>query len=897
MSSYATQATPSVSETDALQAVVRINGNAVDFAQCLSIEKNAGAITPTKAYIRIGGNGFDVSGCITLNAFEYGFGSWAKVEIIIGSETLFVGMVQFRRDKGSQNQVIYECWDHRYLLSLIPVYGCLVYDNEQDKVIFLDRYINRTNPDGSMNCIGATLPGSSRVVPVFSSFEDQGIGFNLATSDTTLVKGQIGSWTPTKYAQYLCALVNLVPGTVDGTSVPNWRYLNPSTSPLVWDLGATLFDADPDSAMSHKMPDTTFNGKTMQLALEETLKIGAAYGMSSNIIAGSSGAKQHISFYPRVKDYAPTPVDLRFQRGGPAGDIKTIVDFELEEDATQVREAGFAQGAPRRVESEFSCTGPTPISTDTLKPAWTKDQVDALVKMQVGAKGSDGKLYAYRPMSIPAVGQLWSTVGYELCDGTAGTPLLLAKTKESLQAIRQLLPEPYRAFYVDSVAAYLAGILKGVNNIYQNTTIYPFQHQPRHILPTQLQPYVGPSGQKLRENFPLRVQVDTANDGKFHDVTHNSGARPELNGLIFFDGLTDQIAGNDNLYTGNLVNDPANVKLRSIKLNCAVAFDQRSSGYDAFSAGDVDPQVADMIGGPGVLYIDAPQGWKENHQINSSPAVASSYPSAVGGNVTQPIAGRFLENDTGALVEHAGRRRIKQQYKMRKSSWVFPSIRTEYDIGQFIHNIAVTGQEGDVAYTIDAPMEKITIDFVNQETVYGGLLSTGPAAKATRRFPATNVPKVQGNFNAVTNSPSGNGNLNATFTPDSKVADKNTPFNAETFKTGNDAKLEQRNQKLDAGKEANSERVKARDDKQKDSNVKNNERVAARHDRDNANNEKFTADANNPNRKPGVQVPAPPTMRGVADKAASTPAPAPKTTPIPAPADGMGIDRFGYPTE
>lgn len=896
MSSYATQGTPSVSETLALQATVKINGAVCEFAQCLSFEKNAGAVTPHKAYIRIGGNGFDVSGAITLNAYDFGFGSWAKVEIIIGGETLFIGMVQFRRDRGSANNVIYEAWDFRYLLSLIPVYGCLVYDNEQDKVIFVDRFINRMNPDGSMNCIGATLPGSSRVIPVFSSFEDQGIGFNLATQDTTLVKGQNGSWTPSKALQHFCALANLAPGAVPGTQVANWRYLNPKNCPLVWDIGATLFDADPDMAMSRKMPDTTFNGKTMQLCIEETLKIGAAYGMSTNIAADNGGAKQHISFYPKTKDYAPKPVDLRFQRGGPAGDIKTIVDFELEEDATQVREAGFAMGAPRRVESEFSCTGVAAISTDTLKPAWTKDQVDALIKMQVGAKGSDGKFYAYRPTSIPAVGQSWSAVGYQLCDGTAGAPILLAKTKESLQAIRQVLPEPFRAYYVDSVACYLAGILKGVNNIYQDSTIFPFLHQPRHILPTQLQPYVGPSGQKLRENFPLRVQVDTANNGKFHDVTHNSGARPELNGLIFFDGLTDDIAGNDNLYKGSLINDPKNVVLRAIKLNGGVAFDQRSSGYDAFSAGDVDPQVADMIGGPGVLYIDAPQGWKENHQINSSPSVASSYPSAVGGNVEQPIAGRFLENDTGALVEHAGRRRIKQQYKQRKSSWVFPSIRTEYDIGQFIHNIAVTGQEGDVAYTIDAPIEKITIDFVNQETIYGGLISTGPTAKSTRKFPATNLPKINNTFNAVTQSPS-----TTPTVPTSKVADTSTPttFNPETFKAGNDAKIAARNDKLEQGKAANADRVKARDDKQAESNKANNERVAARHERDNTNQEKFTADAGNPERKQGVSIPKAPSNRGIADTVTPTPA-APTETkrkPIPQGADGMGIDSMGYPTE
>lgn len=764
MSNFASTNSAPTTESLALYATVSINGAVVPFATCEAIDFNAGPIYPHKAYIKINAD-FDFIGNVTLNAINYGFTRWSKVDIAIGDEIIFTGFLAFRRDEGGNNSLIWEAWDFKYLLRLIPIRGCVVFDDRDDTLKFISRYIMRMNPEGGKNCTGAEVPGVNGLCPVFTIYEDAGIGFDFSTEDSTLAKFATSSWTPKKALQYLCMLSQLKKGSIPGTSGPEWRALQPS-APLVWNFGTVSFDTDTNQVMSKKLSDTTLQGKTIQYGIEEILKIaGDDFGMSSNCGADSTGAsKQNIIFYPRNPDYASSKVSLLCERGGPATDCKSITDFHVEDDSTEVRESAVCEAAPVRVESSWILTGrlkdgngkPTgPLfqPTDTFIPAWDQFEEAALIKMQLGQTlVPNGPPYALRPVTIPTEenGLSWSDVTYEICDGSNPRPLIFAKTKESLQMIRQILPKPFRCFYIGTQAAYDSGALKGVNNIYENQADYPILKAPRPFLPTQLQPFVTSDGTSLREDFPIRVRVDNGDgtNSHFHDVTANSGMRIEHNGFIFFDGLCDDIPGvNDQLYLGSLINAPDKAVMKAIKCNAAVPLDTRLKGYSEFAAGDVDPQIASFIGGPALIYVDSPEGQKQNMQIKSEPVEISHFPDPSTGTIPSPIAGRFLENDQGAMDLNASRKRNSKQYAIKKSSWTFPTVRTEYQIGQMIEKIQVRGQNGDNPYLINYPIEKIYLRFsAPQETVYGGFLSNSPSGKATRKLPVSQPKTGTGNL-------------------------------------------------------------------------------------------------------------------------------------------------------
>ena len=165
MPAFAELTTSSQVELSAAGAVVTSltpggGGNCFDYAQVLRIE-HSGGIIPGKAFISVRNlSAPDENGLVTLqnsgplapNNLKF----WSRIKIISNGATVFIGALMKRRDSISGNSVLLEYWDDRWLLSKIPVRGCLrVYDNYSQSVKFLPRYICRTNPGGYKNCTRA----------------------------------------------------------------------------------------------------------------------------------------------------------------------------------------------------------------------------------------------------------------------------------------------------------------------------------------------------------------------------------------------------------------------------------------------------------------------------------------------------------------------------------------------------------------------------------------------------------------------------------------------------------------------------------------------------------------------------------------------------------------------
>ena len=770
MSAYGTAPVTANVERTAVTPTVKINGGLLPWASCSEINHSAG-ITPTKAIITIAGN-FDLSTNVTLNGVSFGFKNGARCEVREGDILSFVGFLQKRRDVGQGNQVRWEAWDAvRVLLSKIRVRGALVWDKADSTTKFLTRFEARTNPKGAKNCIPVKIAGINGLVPVFSAHAEQTAAYDDRTDDEAMTEGVVGSWTPAKFARYLAAVANLAPGVIAGTNTRNWRYLK-SDALAKWDPASCDFvgtaAGSTDSTMHKKMPDQSFRGQTILAALIRTLEIGGTYGLGVTFGESSSGgAKANVSFYVKDSSYATSKIDLFLQRGGDVSNINSVVDFELEEDCSEVAETVIADGAVRKLETTIQATPTfgtnawTASANDTARPGWDSDEQTAF---QLIIKG-DGT-NAYRVTQIPdkSRGETWCT-GSSLNNSAVATDIG-AKTSAALALARQYLPRVWKTIIIDSEKLFTTGPLAGVGSAFSDTSTYPYLKVRRPVLAELLQPFVDDNNKITRDHFPIRIQIKKSADDPWQDVKFNSGLEVKADGSIHLHGLTDDISTSDdeNIYDGSLVSDPENVTPRHIKITLATVFDHRVEGIADGTSGQIDGSIRDALGGGAVHYVDSPDAWREEHQYSSEVTSATLYPAEDGQGGTSSLT-RKLRDDSAAAQGHAQRRLSSQKWQRRMSSWAMSGIRNEFKVGMYIEKVKVSGQSGDVDYVVQAPIEELTFSYMNQMTNIGGLLSeavSGGTAKAAFAPGAAQTGASGGSSSpAASGSPAFSGGANA----------------------------------------------------------------------------------------------------------------------------------------
>lgn len=743
-------------------------GGAFEFAEVLEIRLSTG-VTPSKAIISFrSASAPDEKARVTMNkngldpeTLKY----WSRVNIKYNGQFIFIGNLMKRRESTDAEAVVFEYWDDRQFLARMPLRGCYVYQSYANApgVKYLERYVPFVNPDGRKNCCRTAKDNNAYVFTSLSELLTQTLTSDQPVlDDSGSAPGQSILWTPERFLSYLCAAANANPPAVyKGT----WCQID--SNKLVWDSSSIQFQS---GTMRNMMPPISFLGKRMLEAIQVTLDVSGEYGMHLDL---SNGTTSYLEFHPRTAALASAPKSIFLQRSGSATDIKTAYKGSAETDASDTTAGTLVLGNPPEIESKFSCivnilNGRSFVdeSESTLLPAWTRvgDSTGNTTQnekateeygfLQIIKTGFSVKLVngAYTPdKALPG-----ST---DNGDGTSS----LAHTKQALNFARQSFAKPFRCFQIRAGqdSAPLTGILNGFNGKYQN---YPVLLDFKTPLHEQLQPYfdsaaiAGPIRGLLR--IPIRISVQGKNDTAYHDVIYNNGLRIESDGLIWFDGLTDDIPDDDSLiYDGSILKytgapdssgNPTDIPLlKNIRINCAVQHDTRVLfGVDVFGnqtlttsvnivpdpnniLQQLDPSLQ-LANGPATQHIVvSPHGFREEHQVASEPALSGSFQTTDGGtppNLTPLTVPRnlIMYEEQNQLLAAAYRRHKDKAQFARTFKWSLPGIRIDLLPGQFLHSVALKDPDGtnggDRDYITDAVIDSVKIDFVKPDSeIEGGV--------------------------------------------------------------------------------------------------------------------------------------------------------------------------------
>lgn len=257
-----------------------------------------------------------------------------------------------------------------------------------------------------------------------------------------------------------------------------------------------------------------------------------------------------------------------------------------------------------------------------------------------------------------------------------------------------------------------------------------------------------------RMRLPVRVQVTdkVASDstGVYHDVAYNNGLRITEDGLVWFDGMTDDVgAPADWIYCSTTsatitLKDVAAVTtshatyphLRKIKINAAIVHDARITGIKDMFKGtatiDTDPNnirreldegMASTAQGPRLLhYVLDPGGYRIEHQVKSQPApdktIVTATASASGGTSTGllsiPAAGLSRELHTDqAQIDDAALRQLRKVAKAKKRhTCKLPGVYHPLRVGGYVENFTL--QPSGSYYQVGAPVVRQIVDYEKQ---------------------------------------------------------------------------------------------------------------------------------------------------------------------------------------
>jgi hypothetical protein len=715
--------------------LVYMDGELQPLMTCTIIEDVTG-IAPSRALLRLGATGVSATGPITLNRYVWPWGPGTQVVVTLDAgNVLFRGMLVRRRDRGQKDDIIWEAACDKWLLAQIPVYGCLVRDPASGDVKFVNGYTPRMNPKGYWNCVPGLVAG--KLVPVFSDKADIGVVYQspVATFEDELVNGKRTAWTPRRALLYWQTIANLGPGDVPGVASDTWRSIKNSTRLKFLEAALNLISRDATDTfdpLDRKMPDTEFRGMKLLAAIQRTLDVAGTHGFKLEY----GDEESYVTFYPRGVNGATTQVeqtlDLHLTRGGNADDLNTVYDFDLDEDTSEVAESVLVHGA--RIHTE------APVDTVALTLRWAATDAELTSYLQIiDGQDSGGIRYAYYPS------KQGSTENNTLADGTTVNgivkPLAYARSAEAVDLANQCFPHVINAFMLNSVQLRTDGFMEGVASEYADLDTYPvIGTDSRQILPEQLQYYVTQT-ERLLARYPVRVQLKNTN-GDWHDV--DARVRADDRGFIWVEGLP--LDGSEtSLFDGALINHqtaaPLTIVRKGVRLNVAFPLDHRVTGYAKIDAGTscFDEKLFIELGGPPLAYIDSPEAYREEHQVESEPTPFLEHIAETDiSNATQStVSGALLRylppGSEKTHAEHAAQRKLfATRWVPKKSCWSLVGIRPDFKTGQWIAKVSVHGgSTDDRDFDINAPVESVVHDFRNQTTIVGGLISLAPAAIRT----------------------------------------------------------------------------------------------------------------------------------------------------------------------
>jgi hypothetical protein len=683
------------SDTQAVLEIINQDGRllyALLLAEPVTVVDRAGPVASEAVVLIRNVNGpDDVPAAVTLDdsgeLAPQNLPGGARVRISADGQTLFVGSLARRDELGAAGALRLTFLDDRFLLNRLPVRGALVHDanDPAHPVKFAPALRCRFNPGGLGNCVEASLAGAPWPVPLFLPGPDEAARMEAGAGEPTF-------WTPERALRYCWFLLAAFQFPEVCADVPR---LDPRR--ILWPPESLQFDT---GLMQCKLPDLDVQGRPASAVLEEICAIAGSIGWRLRYEGGQS----QLAFCSRLRPQPDAPnaepeqagLSLPLQRAGAASDCKTVYDFQARTDYSVLAAAVVLDGAPYEIEAEFKYES---ADDDTLEPAWSPEDEDAFTDIIIG----DGA---------------YAVVDGSPMDGTGGRPLVYCLSREALSLARQRHPLPFHAFRLKSTGPGMETVLKGHAGL-----LAAFFEQAlrlsRPILPHQLQRADGSSSQSPALPFPVRIQVSREGGaGPYHQVLAPAGLRVTDDGLIWLDGLTDDLARSDNLYEGSLISAPDLVVLKHIKINAVIRHDARLKAVSGLHQPGVDPngirgeldESLCVLGAGPQHYELRGRAFCEQHQVNSRPAA---------GNVVDGLPlplNRVLTSDAAQIQAHASRSLNRMAGLARSQSWKLIGIRPEFQAGSFLDRVILLGPGGPLgSRAINAPIREVIWHFASPQ--------------------------------------------------------------------------------------------------------------------------------------------------------------------------------------
>lgn len=649
---------------------------------------------------------------------------------------IFLGNMLQRNDSGAQDYPVWIAHDDRWLMSRFIVRGAFIYDshyNSDPKASFMSRYTCHFNPNGMNNCVG--IQTTSGLVPMFYPYAEATTA--TETIFAKLTKDDLTAWTPRRALQYL-QFISMVNDAYDGYNTKRNGYRTfYASSRLQWTMKLDALDGSQgrggDDPLDAKLQSIDISGKSLLESICQILHVAGTHDVGLDIKNDTS----YIMLYPRYRNESSLVINVR--RGGSVDEANIAVDFDLSEDASNIAESVLIEGQERKAELrlEFDPSlgsdyldDPEDDFVNTISPAWTDQDELWFTKVIEG-----NETYAYLPASpglIPSV----------LQDGTGGTYPVDARSKGAISLARQLYPDVFMTYQinVENLATTAKSPMHGINEEWKNETNYPINYDVRSLYNEQLN--------KLDslDRIPVRCMILNWNgdNNPTEKIDKRTGSTteamwiesPYLNGLMInprkfrLVGLTENLDSGDTTqvncsYLGSLYVDPLNVRRRGIRLNIAIPLDHRIEGYSELSTEEVselDPTMTDQLGGKLIAY-EQNDAFVHEYNMDSFPQPNTT------GNVKIPD--KNIQFDEQNINAAAARMLQRQRNPEKRSNWIFPGIRRDYQPGKFVSKVKVIGGLGtDIDYKIESIIPSVVYDFLRQITRVGGIHSYTPSPES-----------------------------------------------------------------------------------------------------------------------------------------------------------------------
>jgi len=638
----------------------------------------------------------------------------SRIAVKMEDQVIFVGELEQRARMSQAMTVGLTFEDDKSLLARIPVHGVLMWDTEiKDDAQELKYSTSKNvhfNPGGFFNCV--LVKTSMGTIPVFLPQAYKNGALNPTPTDiaTTNVFTPC-PWTPERVIKYLWFRYYHWPTFFmqDETFDP-WNLERIDQNKILWpEIGVQSF---PDE-MKKKLPDisvaTTGELYPRSLAgvLSKICRIGGI-DWRLNYTAGDTGTSE-IVYYSKKShsvSFTPGPVnlggglpltnvtghDIVIQTEGVPSDANIAYDFHDQTDFSKMITSSWFEGEEFIIETGLFYDG---TAASTIEKAWSEDEETAFAAV-ISGNGT------------------WARVDGILQDGTGTALKVTANTIEAVQLARNKFPLVWRALRVNKNLAAYRELFKGYGDALESFDKH-FIRGYRPIEEDQVQGVYVESKETDTRYEPKILVSEGPSDDNFHQVSHADGLKVTGQGLIFLDGLIENInQAADCIYQGNLL-IPGGVQLRRIKLNAAFKHDHRMFVQDEIESVEIDKSW--MLLGSGPSYYEQNEAWQQHHQVESLPTQATNWQgpaeTKVDGNdgVSSPDGpiNRIYKNDIADLTDAHTQSISNMAKPTRTAAWKYISVQP-FRAGDWVENIKLVGGETAII-PLKSAISKVTINW------------------------------------------------------------------------------------------------------------------------------------------------------------------------------------------